>query len=122
MTERWKEIKDYEGKYEVSDFGRIRSLSRSLPTNYNQVIPERILKPVFHTLGYCSVLLQVDGLVKRANIHRLVALAFIPNPENKPQVNHKDGNKANNQVSNLEWVTHRENMKHAYDTGLVKLP
>lgn len=70
--------------------------------------------------GYLSVDLYKDGKRVTRGVHRLVAEAFIPNPENKPEVNHKDGNKHNNSISNLEWVTKKENVRHAWDNGLVK--
>lgn len=77
----------------------------------------KLLKGFIHPKGYKHVFLGNGDCSK---VHRLVAQAFIPNPENKPEVNHKDGNKLNNHVSNLEWVTHLENMQHAYKTGLAK--
>ena len=70
--------------------------------------------------GYMKVDLYKDGVRSTQRVHRLVAEAYIPNPENKPDVNHKDGNKLNNDASNLEWCTKSENMRHAYDTGLAK--
>lgn len=70
--------------------------------------------------GYLEVHLYRDGIRSHKRVHRLVAEAFIPNPDNKPEVNHKDGNKCNNSVDNLEWVNKSENMTHAYQTGLVK--
>jgi hypothetical protein len=84
----------------------------------------KILKTFIHKKGYEMVNIKPDGrgAGKTLKIHRLVAAAFIPNPLNKPQVNHKDGDKTNNDVSNLEWATPRENMKHAFDTGLSTPP
>ena len=113
MKEIWKAIKDYEGKYEVSNLGRVKSLERT--SRLNRKIKERILAPREHTGGY----LRVQLSRKDFYIHRLVAETFIPNPENKPMVNHKDGNKHNNCVDNLELVTHSENEKHAYKNNLI---
>lgn len=114
MKEIWKAIKDYEGKYEVSNLGRVKSLERT--SRLNRKIKERILAPREHTGGY----LRVQLSRKDFYIHRLVAETFIPNPENKSQVNHIDGNKRNNRVDNLEWNTPLENNLHAIRTGLNK--
>ena len=108
MLEIWRNIKDYEGIYEVSNLGRIKSISRNGTIKEN-----RILKPN-KVMGYSQVGLQKYGTRKYKKIHRLVAEAFIPNPENKKEVNHKDGNKTNNCVDNLEWVTTSENQLHSY--------
>ena len=114
MKEIWKAIKDYEGKYEVSNLGRVKSLERT--SRLNKKIKEKILAPREHTGGY----LRVQLSRKDFYIHRLVAETFIPNPENKSQVNHIDGNKRNNRVDNLEWNTPLENNLHAIRTGLNK--
>jgi hypothetical protein len=82
---------------------------------------ERILKPCPNTRGYLIVFVAGKWEKQRCNlIHQLVAKTFLPNPESKPQVNHKDGNKLNNSVTNLEWMTHQENIQHAWDTGLFE--
>lgn len=118
-TEIWKEIKGYEGMFAVSNYGRVKSLARRV-SNHTGFInkPERILKPFKDVKGYLRVYLTKNSKKKFTPIHRLVSFAFIPNPENKPQVNHIDGNKQNNRVENLEWCTNGENQIHAYVHGL----
>ena len=98
--EIWCPIKGYEGLYEVSDQGRVRSLKSG---------KERILKPGSDKYGYLMVCLCKNGEKKNLLVHRLVAQAFIPNPDNLPQVNHKDENKTNNYVHNLEWCSSKYN-------------
>ena len=109
--ENWKQIDGYKPIYQVSNLGRIRSLART--TNANGGLfhrKERMLKYSKSRLGYLLVYLYTDNGKKRTvPVHQVVARAFIPNPENKPEVDHKDGNKANNTVDNLRWVTHQEN-------------
>jgi hypothetical protein len=100
MQEVWQPVVGYEGRYEVSDTGRVKG-------------PRGPRKPIFHTNGYVRVGLWHRGTNKLFYIHRLVATHFIPNPNQCPQVNHKDGNKINNLVSNLEWCTASENVIHA---------
>jgi len=106
--EHFRKIKGYPN-YSVSDYGRIRNDKTG-----------RILKPQKNTCGYLQVDLHKNGVRKSQKVHRLVANAFIPNPENKRTVNHIDGIKANNFVSNLEWATQSENSQHGYDFGLIK--
>ena len=112
----WKPIKGYEGLYEVSDKGQVRSLDRinHRGTKYKG----RILRNRNTPNGYYAVMLSKNGIEKIYTVHRLVATTFIPNPENKEEINHKDGNKKKNILENLEWVTRSENVKHAYKTGL----
>ena len=100
MTENWKSIAGYEELYEVSDLGRIKSLKNG---------KERILKPKKTHCGYLLVNLYKDGHVKTVRIHRTVATAFIPNPNNLETVNHKDEVKTNNTVGNLEWMSQKDN-------------
>jgi len=103
--------------YQVSNFGRVKSLTRL--SKQNHLLPERFLKTNEND-RYLRVDLWKDGKHKFYEVHRLVAAAFIANPENKPVVNHIDGDKHNNKVNNLEWCTVSENNKHAYNTGLAK--
>ena len=114
-SELWKPVKGYEGKYEVSSLGRIKSL------NFNQKQYEKILKPYINVrTKYAYVGLSKHCKLKTMPIHRLVAEAFIPNPENKCDVNHKDCNRANNKVENLEWCTRSENIKYGIKYGNIK--
>lgn len=120
--EVWKPIENYEGYYEVSDLGRVKSLIGWNGAKY--VKREKILKGWAQTTGKGDYKRHVVRLTKKGKsrehkVHRLVALAFIPNPENKPEVNHIDGNPMFNNVSNLEWVTSKENSIHALETGLM---
>ena len=98
---------DVNPKYSVSNFGRVRN------NKTNKILSPRNLR------GYQRVAFYVDGKPADFRIHRLVAKAFIPNPENKPQVNHINGNKSDNHVNNLEWCTNGENVRHALRTGLI---
>lgn len=121
--EVWQSVKGYEGIYEVSTYGRVKSLTRKIRSRYGcqRVVKGKVLyrKP---RKNYIQVELCKKGVRTQYLIHRLVANAFLPNPENKPQVNHKDGDKSNNNLQNLEWVTQSENQKHAIRTGLAKAP
>ena len=104
MIEEWKDIKGYEGLYQVSNLGRVKSKTG------------RIRKTTFTNSGYELVVLYNNCKSKGFTIHRLVAEALLPNPENKPQVNHIDEDKTNNAVFNLEWVTAKENVNHGTRT------
>ena len=112
MKEAWVDIKDYEGLYQISNLGRVKSLKRN-------TAHERILIPRVGRDGYLYVGLCKNGITKTKKIHRLVAENFIENPENKKEVNHIDGNKLNNYIFNLEWCNRSYNLKHAYKLGLT---
>lgn len=120
MNEIWKDIKGYEGLYKVSNHGRVRAMKKTVKTNgVVRVLKEKILKFSICRLGYSKhVLYKGKGTRKEFKTHRLVAIAFIKNPKNKPCVNHKDGDKENNYFWNLEWCTRSENSIHAYENGL----
>lgn len=118
MAEEWRDIAGYEGLYQVSNLGNVKSLIRWKGTHY--LPTEKILKKSKTTTGYWKVELTKDKIRKSLKVHRLVAIAFIENPEGKPHINHKDGNPLNNEVGNLEWCTQKENAEHAIRTGLKK--
>lgn len=115
--EMWKDIEGFEGLYQVSNLGRVKSLSRKCGTCYKK---ESIRKLSNSKDGYLKIRLVGKGKDITTRVHRLVATAFIPNLNNKDTVNHIDGNKHNNAVSNLEWATRTEQLKHAYRLGLKK--
>lgn len=112
MQEEWKDVVGFEQYFKISSFGRLFS-KRS-----NKILKQNIRKDKRVTVA--TIIGGRGGKTKCFKIHRLVAEAFIPNPENKPQVNHKDGNPSNNFLDNLEWVSGSENIRHAIDTGLLK--
>ena len=115
--EIWKDIIGFEGLYKISNLGRVKSLGKGKSTNPLNCV-EKIMKNGLSKRGYEKIKLMKDGSYYYHSIHRLVAINFIDNPENKPQVNHIDGNKSNNKVSNLEWNTPKENIQHSFDNGL----
>lgn len=110
--EKWLPVKGYEGLYEISSFGRVKSSNKKLGKRKRKY--PIILKQHFDRYGYLQVLLSREGVSRSTKIHRLVATAFIPNPLNKPTVNHKWGIKIDNRVSELEWFTVAEQTKHSY--------
>jgi hypothetical protein len=106
----WKPLNDYEGFYEINEKGEVRSLHKR---NYHKIVSQRIDRG-----GYYAVRLSKNGNTHTQWVHRLLAFTFIPNPESKKYVNHKNGNKLDNSLSNLEWVSHQENVIDAYKQGL----
>ncbi len=122
VNEIFLPIKGYEGYYEISNLGNVKSLSRKIVRTKDgrtQTVKERIIKPGTGTNGYYFVHCRKDGNGAYLYIHRLVGIHFVSNNDNKPCVNHKDGNKKNNAATNLEWVNHKENSQHAVKNGLL---
>lgn len=124
MKEIWRDIKGYEGLYQVSNLGRVKSLPRFRQSHYKggYYSKTRIMRGEVTFNGYARVGLTKDNKTRKVRIHRLVAETFIDNPHNLEQVNHIDGNKNNNKVNNLEWVNRSQNMKHAYKNNLIFAP
>lgn len=108
--EIWKDIEGYEGLYQVSNLGRVRSFDRI--DRLGRLRPGVILRPLMNTYGYIQVSFCKEGKEKKLQVHRLVAQAFIPNPEGLPQINHKDENPKNNRVDNLEWCDGKYNCNY----------
>lgn len=117
MREVFEDLKGYEDSYQISDSGRVFTKRRLIG---NQIYYGRELIPQLTNDGYLKVTLSRGSKCRKFYLHRLVALQFLDNPNNLPQVNHKDGNKLNNNVTNLEWCTKEENQKHAVRTNLMQ--
>lgn len=115
MKEEWKDIQNYEGLYQVSNLGRVKSFRQSTKLRCKS---EYILKPFLANNGYAQVTLYNNTKKHKFLVHRLVACAFIPNPDNLPQINHKDEDRTNNVVDNLEWCTAEYN--NAYGTAKLR--
>lgn len=113
MGEIWKNIPNYIGYYQISNFGRVKSLTRKVKSSRSKIeyrtVNERIIKSRIDKYGYETVILRKENTDKHFTIHRLIAICFIPNPENLPSINHIDENKLNNTVENLEWCTVKYN-------------
>ena len=118
MEEVWKDIEGYEGMYQVSNLGRVKSLERYYVScrGLTQLLHEKILKQYIKKTGYVHIVLCKNGVHKTYLLHRIVASAFLPNPDNLPQINHKDENQLNNTVSNLEWCTSSYNINYGNRT------
>lgn len=122
--EVWRSYPEFPCSYEVSSFGRVRGKDKVVVKS-NGVVCSRqgkILTPQWHKTKVWRVRLCVNGVKYSRSVHRMVAQTFLPNTENKPEVNHKDGSRANNLLTNLEWATKIENMEHAVEAGLIANP
>ena len=119
MKEIWKDIEGYEGYYQISNLGRVKSLERYVNTRWEtpRIEREKILKSCPDSYGYLTNILSKENVKRRYYLHQLIAKAFIPNPHNKPCVNHKDLDRLNNNIDNLEWCTKSENTKHGWENG-----
>lgn len=121
MQEIWRDIKGFEGIYQISNIGNIRSLTRKVKTfNGFRTSKGQILKPQKTNTGYYSIDLRLNQKHNYFSVHRLVAETFIPNPNNLPIINHKDSNPLNNNVNNLEWCNQSYNVKYSYINGNAK--
>jgi NUMOD4 motif/HNH endonuclease len=121
IEEVWKDIPGYEGCYQASTFGRIKRLERLVisKTGQRTLLTELIKIPTINSSSYLTIKLSVQDVRKSYLVHRLILITFVSNPENKKTVNHIDGNKVNNHISNLEWATDSEQRKHAHKIGLM---
>lgn len=121
MKEIWKDIPEYEGLYQISNLGKVKSLERKVKNkNGYRIVKEKILKNIINSKGYYIVILRKNNKNDLRLVHRLIGENFIPNPNNYPCINHIDGNKQNNNIKNLEWCTYQHNIKEAFRLGLNK--
>ena len=120
--ETWKDIPGLDGLYQASNIGRIKILSRETKNNRGSFRTKEKFSSLskINSSGYYEISVTVNGIKKSAKVHRLIGISFIENPDNKPEINHKNGIKTDNRVSNLEWATHQENIEHAKSMGLMK--
>ena len=119
--EQWRPVVGYEGSYEVSSYGRIRTVERKAKVAQGfRTVPAKLLRPRPHHGGYHCITFCVGNVRQYQTYHRAVAQAFIPNPLDLPEVNHINGDKKDNRVENLEWCTRRQNLAHASISGLLQ--
>ena len=114
MNEEWRDIQGFEGLYQISNHGRVKSMSNRSNHKDEMIMKQSMVQ------GYCQITLTKDGIQKAFKVHRLVANAFLNNPLNLPEVNHINGIKTDNKVCNLEWITALGNARHAHATGLAR--
>ena len=115
MIEEWRNVEGFEGQYQVSSLGRVKSVQRKRKIHFGlreRTVRERILKTEVKGDGYVRVVLSTPTKPNRVYVHRLAAQAFIPNPDNKPEIDHINRNRSDNRVINLRWVTHKENLEN----------
>ncbi len=118
MEEIWKPVRNYEELYKVSNLGRVYRIGAHVKRlNHLMYVPVRMMGSLDNGKGYLRIKLTKENKSKRIMLHRIIAEAFIPNPQNKRCVNHLDGNKKNNCIENLEWCTHSENVNHSIKIG-----
>lgn len=123
MQKEWRDVIGFEGFYQVSNYGGIRSVNHFSRNNTNggkRMVPGKVIKPYRAGAGYAYVTLSKNEKRHKVAVHRIVAETFIPNDDNLDEVNHIDGDKANNSVENLEWVSHKDNIIHMVKNGLTR--
>lgn len=117
--EIWKDIYGYEGLYQISNYGNVKSVNRKVKNKHGfRIVKDKILKPILNNKGYYIYGLRKNGKLEMKLLHRLIAENFIENKNNYPCINHIDGNKLNNNINNLEWCSYQHNIKEAFRIGL----